>query len=259
MSIYYLPKGRRSALIIAVAVLLLMNLYLISKEVIKPVMGLLTGRLVPIYAVDTPEKKVSLTFDATWGNEYTADILATLDQYGVKSTFFLCGYWLEKYPDDVRRIAAMGHEIGNHSWTHPHMSTLSKSQIETEIMLTHDLIKNLTGQSSTVFRPPFGEYNNLLIETAAELGYYTIQWSVDSLDWKDVTADYIYQRIMGSVEPGAIILMHNNGRYTAEVIKRIIPELQAQGYELVPVSQLIYKDNYVIEPHSGLQRPAKGS
>ncbi|MCK9222326.1 MAG: polysaccharide deacetylase family protein [Limnochordia bacterium] len=257
MSVFYLPKAHRNLLFIVLGVVLLVNIYLVSKEVIRPVMGLLTGRLVPIYGVDTPEKKISLTFDATWGNEYTEGILTTLQQYNIKSTFFLCGYWLEKYPTDVKRIAALGHEIGNHSYTHPHMNSLSRAQIVDELMLTHDLIKGLTGQSSTVFRPPFGEYNNTLIETAAELGYYTIQWSVDSLDWKDVTADYIYNRIMGSVKPGDIILMHNNGRFTADVIKRLIPDLLGKGYQFVSVSELIYKDNYIIEPHSGLQRTKK--
>ncbi len=136
-------------------------------------------RKVPVYYVDTSEKKVAISFDAAWGDQYTAGILDILDTYNVKATFFLVNFWAEKYSDDVKMIYEKGHDIGNHSTTHPDMANLSEEQIKQELNTTAETIKSITGQRPVLFRPPYGSYSNHLIECAEDLGYTTIQWDVD--------------------------------------------------------------------------------
>ena len=159
------------------------------------------NRLVPIYNVEKAEKVVALSFDAAWGADFTDDLLEILARHEVKATFFLVGFWVERYPDVAKSISDAGHEIGNHSSTHPHMPTLSVEQITFEISRTHDLIKEATGQQPRLFRPPFGEYSNRVIETLDSLNYLTIQWSVDSLDWQqNMTKDDIYRRVTSRID-----------------------------------------------------------
>ncbi|MGI6037051.1 MAG: polysaccharide deacetylase family protein [Limnochordia bacterium] len=256
MYVYIRSKAWAVIAVILLA-LVVSGLQYLGSRAVQTVSSFLLARQVPIYRVEVPDKKVAISFDATWGTERTDYLLEVLDKHKIKTTFFLAGYWLEKHPDYVKKIAAAGHEIGNHSYTHPHMNSLSKAQIKEELARTHEKIKELTGQNAFLFRPPFGEYSDKVIEGAAELGYFTIQWSLDSLDWKDVSKDYIVQRILRSVQPGDIILFHNNGTYTAAAVDEILSELHRQNYTVVPVSQIIYRDNYYIENHSGTQRPSK--
>ena len=140
-------------------------------------------RRLPIYCVQTEKPQVSVSFDAAWGADDTDELLRILKENDVKATFFLCGYWVEKYPEEVKKIAAEGHDLGNHSATHPHMSRISSEEIAQELQKCHENVKKLTGVEMELFRPPFGEYDNHVIETAEQNGYYTIQWDVDSLCW----------------------------------------------------------------------------
>lgn len=211
-------------------------------------------RLVPIYYVDTPEKKIAISFDASWGAEYTPTILQILKDHDIKTTFFLTGYWIEKYPDLVKKIAEEGHELGNHTYTHPHLNSLDKQSIKNELERVHAALTDLWGKEPTLFRPPFGEYSNKVIEAANELNYLTIQWSVDSLDWKDLDKDTIVKRVTGALHPGAIVLFHNNGRYTADALPEILQFAKENGYTVVPISELLYKDNYYIDSSDGAQR-----
>lgn len=211
-------------------------------------------RMVPIYYVDTAEKKIAISFDASWGAEYTPGILEILHENNIKTTFFLTGFWIEKYPDMVKKIAAAGHELGNHTFTHPHLNTLDKEGIKKELERVHFALKDLWGKEPNLFRPPFGEYSNKVIEAAGELGYLTIQWSVDSLDWKDLSEAAIIQRVTEKIHPGAIVLFHNNGRYTADALPEIIAFAKENGYQIVPISELLYKDNYYIDSNDGAQR-----
>lgn len=211
------------------------------------------SRELPIYCVDTSEKKVAISFDAAWGANYTEDLLKILKQYDVKTTFFLVGFWVDKYPEMVKRIDEEGHEIGNHSSKHPHMSQLSKEQIRKELENTSEKIEAMTNKKVTVFRPPFGDYNNRLIETSRELGLQVIQWDVDSLDYKDYGTDAIVKRVLSKVKSGSIVLFHNNATYTKDALPIIIENLQKEGYRIVPVSELIYKENYYID-HTGIQK-----
>lgn len=143
-----------------------------------------TEKKLPIYCVKTDEKKVSISFDAAWGNDDTAKILEVLKKYNVKATFFMTGEWIGKYPDDVKAIAAAGHDLGNHSENHKQMSTLTAEKCKEEIEKAHAKVKALTGTDMTLFRPPYGDYNNTLIEAVKDSGYHCIQWDVDIQDIK---------------------------------------------------------------------------
>lgn len=166
----------------------------------------------------------------------------------------MCGYWVDDYPEEVLKIAADGHDLGNHSSTHPHMSQISKEQIKKELQNTHDKVKNLTGIDMNLFRPPFGEYTNSVIEAAEETGYYTIQWDVDSLDWKERGVESEINQVLNHkhLGNGSIILFHNDAKYTPAALDTIIKGLKEKGYEIVPLSELIIKDNFDID-HEGRQ------
>lgn len=223
-------------------------------ERVATVSATVGNRELPIYCVDTEEKKIALSFDAAWGNEDTAKILEILANHDVNVTFFMTGEWVKKYPEDVKAIYESGHDLGNHSESHPDMTTLSDGQKTEELMSVHNKVKELTGYEMFLFRPPFGAYDNRVVTNAKENGYYTIQWDVDSLDWKDYGADAIIDTVCNHkhLGCGSIILCHNGAKYTAEALDTMITRLKEQGYELVPVSQLIYKDNYHMD-HEGRQ------
>ncbi len=211
---------------------------------------------LPIYSVETSDKKIAISFDAAWGNEYTKSILDTLDKYNVKSTFFLVGFWVDKYPDDVKEIAKRGHDVENHSTTHPNMSQLSTEKMAEELNTTGKKIEELTGKRPTLFRPPFGDYSDNVIRTARDNGYYTIQWDVDSLDWKEFGVQPVVDRVTRNVKNGSIVLFHNNAKYIKEYLPLVIERLQESGYEIVPISELIYKDNFMMD-NTGRQVPIK--
>ncbi len=210
-------------------------------------------RLVPIYYVDTKEKKVAISFDASWGMERTQQILDTLKEHDLKTTFFLTGFWVEDYPELVKLISDEGHEIGNHTFSHPHLNSLSEEQVTEELKKVEDMIFEASGQRTTLFRPPFGEYSNHVIKAADELGYQTIQWSIDSLDWQNLSKEELVQRVTSRAHKGAIILFHNNGLHTADALPEIIEYYQKHGYSIVAISELVYKEDYHIDPHSGAQ------
>ena len=151
---------------------------------------------------------------------------------------------MEKYPELVKKIAAAGHELGNHTWTHPHLNTLDKRGIKIELERLQASLTGLTGVPPNLFRPPFGEYSNKVIEAANDLGLLTIQWSIDSLDWKNLSREAIVQRVTSRLHPGAIILFHNNGRYTADALPEIISFAKSQGYTIVPISELPHREDW---------------
>ena len=184
-----------------------------------------------------------------WGNDDTKDLLATLKKHNVKATFFMTGGWIEKYPDDVKAIAAEGHDLGNHSQNHKQMSQLSAEQCKEELMKPHEKVKKLTGKDMILFRPPYGDYNDTLIQVCRENQYYAIQWDVDSLDWKDYDTATIIRRVTEHkhLGNGSIILCHNGGKHTAEALDELLSTLKEKGFTLVPISQLIIKENYSID------------
>ena len=204
------------------------------------------GRELPIYCVETKEPKIALTFDAAWGNEDTQKILEILKKHDVHVTFFMTGGWVENYPDDVKAILAAGHDLGNHSENHKNMSQLSEAEKKEELMKVHDKVRTLTGYEMFLFRPPYGDYDNAVVNVAKDCGYYTIQWDVDSLDWKDYGVDSIIKTVTEHkhLGNGSIILCHNGAKYTAQALDTLITKLKEKGYTFVPVSELIYRDGY---------------
>ena len=219
-----------------------------------PAPALVQSRRLPIYCVQTEAPKVSLSFDAAWGNEDTNDLLSILAKHNVKTTFFMTGGWVESYPEDVKAISDAGHDLGNHSENHKQMSQLSAEECKDEIQKVHDKVKELTGKDMFLFRPPYGDYNDTLIEAANGLGYHVIQWDVDSLDWKDYGADAIVSKVVDHphLGNGSIILMHNGATYTKDALEQVITGLTDKGYEIVPISELIYTENYEMD-HEGRQ------
>ena len=220
--------------------------------------GISSTRSLPIYSVDTEEKKVAISFDCAWGVEHTDTLLKIMKQNDVRCTFFAVQFWVEKYPEYVQKIIEHGHEMGTHSRTHPYMSKLTKSEIQDELTTSSQAIEKLTGQKVTLFRPPYGDYNNTLIDTCNEMGLYPIQWDVDSLDWKNLSGTEIAMRIVNGAKNGSIILCHNNGLHTAEALPMIFSTLKNRGFTFVPISELIYTENYYIDSTGKQHLKAEG-
>ena len=211
-----------------------------------------TERLLPVYSVERDGKFASLTFDAAWGNEDTQTLVDILGRYGVRATFFVVGAWAEKYPESVRALHEAGHEVMNHSGTHPHLSKLSASEIRAEADECGDKVEAVTGVRPTLFRCPYGEYDDNVIGTLRGMGMQVVQWDVDSLDWKGISAGEIEKRVTERVAPGSIVLFHNAAEHTPEALAGIIEYMIQNGYTLVPVSELLLQGDYTID-HAGRQ------
>lgn len=211
-------------------------------------------RELPVYNVEKTEKVLSISFDAAWGSANTAEILDILDAYDVKTTFFLVGFWVEKYPDLVREMVARGHEIGNHSATHPHMSQLSEAKIREELRIVSDQVEHIIGKPTTLFRPPYGEYNDPVVRVSREEGYECVQWNVDSLDWKNRGTQDMIQQCTKNIQPGDIVLFHNDSKYILEALPTILKTYTEAGYRVIPVSQLLLEGETWID-HAGTQHP----
>lgn len=193
-----------------------------------------------------------------WGNEDTQELIDILDQYNAKATFFVVGDWVEKYPESVKALSDAGHEVMSHSNHHDHFNTLSAQEIIDDLNACNDKIEAVTGVRPTLFRPPYGEYDDHVISTVRGMGIQPIQWDVDSLDWKDYDAATITQRVTEKVGPGSIVLFHNAALHTPEALPGILEYLLGQGYSIVPVSQLVLSGeegtDYTID-HTGRQCP----
>ena len=210
-------------------------------------------RHLPIYCVETDKKQIAISFDAAWGNDDTQTLIDILAEYDVPATFFVVGAWVDKYPESVKQLSDAGHQIQNHSNTHPYMTQLSRVKMEDEIKCCNEKIKAITGVEPTLLRPPYGDYDNSVVDTIASLDMYTIQWDVDSLDWKDnATPDSICKRVTSKVKNGSIVLFHNDADHTPEALPTILKCLKDEGYEFVFIEDLIYKENYEIK-HDGTQ------
>lgn len=209
-----------------------------------------TTRKLPIYSVQRDDKCVSLTFDAAWGNEDTEKLIEILGKYNIKATFFVVGQWVDKYPESVKALADAGHEVMTHSDDHAHFSQLSTEQIIENINTSCDKIEAVTGVRPTLFRCPYGEYDDHVVEALTSMGMYTIQWDVDSLDWKELSAPEITTRVTKGVSSGSIILFHNAALHTPEALPGIIEYLISSGYTIVPVSELLLDGEFEMD-HTG--------
>ncbi|MEG2001050.1 MAG: polysaccharide deacetylase family protein [Evtepia sp.] len=215
-----------------------------------------TARQLPIYCVQRDYKVCSLTFDAAWGNEDTQNLIDIFDRYHIKATFFVVGDWVDKYPESVKALSDAGHEVMNHSSKHDHFNALSAEEIISDISACNDKIEAVTGKRPTLFRPPFGEYDDHVVSAVRSMGIEPIQWDVDSLDWKDLPATEITKRVTARVQPGSICLFHNAAKHTPEALPAILDALLQEGYTIVPVSELILTDPYTMD-HTGKQIPQK--
>ncbi len=211
------------------------------------------ARKIPIYNVATNEKKIALTFDAAWGNEDTQDLIDILAQYNAKATFFVVGEWVDKYPESVKALSDAGHDVMNHSDTHPDMAKLSKESMIKEIQSCNSKIEAVTGKKVNLFRAPFGSYNNTLIEALDSQNMKCIQWDVDSLDWKDPDPDALKENVLKKAKSGSIVLFHNAAKNTPDALPIILQALTNEGYSFVKVNELIFEKDYYID-HAGCQR-----
>ena len=212
-------------------------------------------RVLPVYSVEREDKVISVTFDASWGGDKTRAILDLLDEYNAKATFFLVGIWVDKYPELVKEIVARGHEIGNHSDSHAHFTQISDSKIRAELDSCSDKIEALTGTRPTLFRPPYGDYNSKVITVVRDEGYEAVQWSIDSLDWKNRGVADLVKRATTNVQPGDIILFHNDSEFIVEALPAILKHYQAQGFDMIPAKDILLTGETTIDVQ-GKQHPA---
>lgn len=214
-------------------------------------------RELPVYCVSRDDKTIALTIDAAWQDDKTPFILETLKKYNIKATFFLCGFWAEDYPEQVKQIHDDGHQIGNHSATHPHMNKLSAQQIVEELKKFDDCLESITGQRSTIFRAPYGEYNDNVIKTVRNAGYEVIQWDIDTIDWKEErSAQQILDTVLPKLKDGSIILCHNNGYKIETYLPTLLETALKQGYRFVTIDELLLDGNTIIDVN-GMQKPAE--
>lgn len=211
-----------------------------------------TTRQLPVYSVQRDDKVVALSFDAAWGNEDTQTLIDILDKYDIHATFFVVGDWVDKYPESVKALSDAGNEVMNHSSHHAHFSQLSDSEIVSDITACNEKIAAVTGETPVLFRCPYGEYDDHVISAVNGMGMTAVQWDVDSLDWKGISADEIKSRVLKNISPGSIVLFHNAAENTPQALPGIIESLIADGYRIVPISQMLLSGDYTID-HTGRQ------
>ena len=205
-----------------------------------------SAKLLPIYNVETEENKVAFTINCAWNADDIDSILKTLEENQTKLTFFMVGDWIEKFPEAVKKIHEAGHEIASHSNTHPHVNNLTYEENIEEIEESNNKIEKITGERTKIYRTPYGEYNNTVIKSAQDKGYYCIQWNLDTLDYTGLNGDEMWNRLKNRIKKGDIILSHNGTKHTANSLDMLIKNIKAKGLEIVKVSDLIYKENYTI-------------
>ncbi|MDD2421445.1 MAG: polysaccharide deacetylase family protein [Heliobacteriaceae bacterium] len=184
------------------------------------------------------EPKIALTVNVDWGEAYLPQMLAILEQNNAKATFFFTGRFAEKFPEYVKRVVAAGHEAGNHGYSHPHPCQISGEANRREIRQTHQVLENLTGTGSRWFAPPYGEHDDQLVKIAAQEGYGTILWTVDSADWLNPSPMVWMQRVTKGIGPGALILVHPTPS-TIQALPQLLKYCQEKGWSAVTVSELL--------------------
>ena len=250
---FYVVKSKTLAICLVVIIVAILLAISIDGVSAAQVYFGYANRKVPVYYVQTEEKRVAISFDAAWGADKTQGIMDTLKEYGANGTFFLVGFWTDKYADMVKKIDENGFEIGTHSNTHPDMTKLSAEAIKNELEASIKLITDITGKEVKLFRPPFGAYNNTLLNVADEMGLISIQWDVDTLDWKGLSGEESCNRVLRNVRPGSIILCHNNSDHILDALPLVLDRLQKQGYTVGSVGELVMKENFEID-RNGMQK-----
>ena len=210
---------------------------------------------LPIYSVETDEKKIAVTFDSAWNDDDIEQIINVLSEQNCPSTFFVTGDWAQRFPESLKKLHSAGHEIASHSYNHTLYSTLTKDEIIADMDKCDTIIQSVIGIRPTLCRAPSGDYTNNSVMAAKETGRIMVQWDCDSLDWKDLTEEEMKARIFDRVQNGSILLFHNGTKQTASALPGILQALKNEGYTFCKVSDLIYKENYSID-HTGRQLKA---
>src|SRR5690606_24486835 len=199
------------------------------------------GLDMPMFYVRTERPQVALTFDISWGTSTVGPVLDILREKNVKATFFLSGFWAKRHADIARRIVADGHEIASHGDAHVNLSRYGADDIAKNIMTAHRDLEEATGRTPRFFRPPNGDYDDLVVATARELGYETVIWSLDTIDWKNPGPDFMIQRVRENVFRGDIILMHasDSSKQIHVALPHTIDNLRRDGFEPVTLGELL--------------------
>ncbi|MDR0979530.1 MAG: polysaccharide deacetylase family protein [Lachnospiraceae bacterium] len=211
---------------------------------------------LPVYSVDTDEKEVSLSINCAWNADDIDLILETLNNHNTKITFFVVGDWAAKYPEALKKIYDAGHEIANHSDTHPHVTNLNYDENVEQIKKCEYKVTEITGEGTSLYRGPYGEYNDTVVKAAKDMEHIAIQWSIDTLDYQSLTGEQMWERINAKLTNGSIILMHNGTQNTALSLDMILTNIEQKGFKVVPVSELIYEENFNIDSN-GVQHKNK--
>ncbi|HBR29708.1 MAG TPA: hypothetical protein DD789_09765 [Firmicutes bacterium] len=197
----------------------------------------------PVFQGPTDQKKISLAINVAWGEEELPAMLKILKERGVHATFFFDGAWVKKFPEMVKAIHAAGHEIANHGLYHGHPAQMSRDELKRLIVENNQLLAGIIGMDPPkLFAPPYGEFNQEIVAVAGNLGYRTIMWTIDTIDWQRPAPEIIIRRVVDKIKAGAIILMHPTVP-TVQALERIIQNVQGQGYKLVTVSELLKASN----------------
>ena len=215
-----------------------------------------TTRKIPVYCVDVADdgdKVIALTFDAAWGADKTLKIIEILKEYDAHATFFLVGFWIDKYAEETKAIAEAGFDIGNHSENHLNMPRLSTEKITEEITSVNKKVFDLTGQTPVFFRAPFGDYANNLMTCLEDMNMVGVQWSIDSLDWKGLGVKAITERIVPKAKSGDIVLFHNNSDHVLDALPVVLDALKNKGFRFVALSEMVMTENYYVDSQ-GIQR-----
>ncbi|OLP66393.1 Peptidoglycan-N-acetylmuramic acid deacetylase PdaA precursor [Bacillus pumilus] len=204
----------------------------------KPAVHLHELGAEPIYKGHPDKKMNAFLINVAWGDVHLTNMLETLQKHQVKATFFLEGKWVKNSPQLAKKIVAGGHEIGNHSYNHPDMSTLTRERALEQIIKTNRQIEETLGKKPEWFAPPSGSFKKETVKIAAQEGMETILWSVDTIDWKKPSPHILQKRVLGKIHHGAMILMHPT-EATAESLDTLITQIKKRGYELGTVSDLL--------------------
>jgi len=224
---------RKMITVLLVILAVLLAFKIVQYNLFKPAVT----HVEPIYQGNTGNKKIALTCNVVWGEEFVPRMLDVLKKNDVKMTFFMGGKWVRDFPDLARQIA-LGHELGNHSYSHPHPTFISKNENIAEIKKTEQAVYEVTKIKTILYAPPYGEFNNTVLEAADDCGYRTILWSIDTVDWQRPSPDVIVRRVLEKAHNGAIVLMHPT-EPTVKALPTLIESLREQGYELTTVSELL--------------------
>ena len=238
---------KKRAIYLVAAILLSVLMLSVALGMSSKAIKTASKRLIPIYSVSRSDGKVALTFDAAWGSDKTRKIMDELEKNGFRGTFFLTGFWIDENEELTKEISERGHLVANHSENHKHLAKVNKSTLIEEIDGVDRKIECLTGSAPKYFRAPYGEYDNALMETLQERNTYCIQWSIDSLDWKGISASEIVSRVCEKMGSGAIVLFHNNSEHILEALPIICLAMKNKNLSCVRVDEMIHKENYYVD------------